>query len=198
VTYDLVIVGGGPAGASAGIFAGRAGLRTVVIDDGNSLAQRALVRNHLGLPDGADGPDFVALGRRHAVSSGVEWIEDEVTSLSVHDDVVNVGTAGGRVLPARDALLAQGTNTALASEAGIAIEDGREPWIKAVVTVDSGGRTSAPHVWAAGTVAGTSVHTIITAGDGARVAVNVISAQRGERHVDHDSLEAPPEHANAG
>ena len=198
MTYDLVIVGGGPAGASAGIFAGRAGLRTVVIDDGNSLAQRALVRNHLGLPDGADGPDFVALGRRHAVSSGVEWIEDEVTSLSVQDDVVTLGTAAGQTFRALDVLLTQGVRTELATEAGIAAEAGREPWIKTVLTVDSSGRTSVPHVWAAGTLAGTSVHTIITAGDGARVAVNVISAQRGERHVDHDSLEAPPEHANAG
>jgi len=43
-------------------------------------------------------------------------------------------------------------------------------------------------VWAAGTVAGASVHTIITAGDGARVAINLISATKGERHVDHDVL----------
>ena len=83
-------------------------------------------------------------------------------------------------------------NTALATAARILTEPGREPWIKTVVTVDALGRTSAPHVWAAGTIAGTSVHTIIVAGDGARVAVNVISARRGERHVDHDSLEPPP------
>jgi hypothetical protein len=43
-------------------------------------------------------------------------------------------------------------------------------------------------VWAAGTVAGVSVHTIITSGDGARVAINLISANKGERHVDHDAL----------
>jgi thioredoxin reductase (NADPH) len=53
-------------------------------------------------------------------------------------------------------------------------------------------------VWAAGTLAGTSVHTIVVAGDGARVAINVISAQSGERHVDHDTLETPPASASAG
>jgi thioredoxin reductase (NADPH) len=191
VTYDLIIVGGGPAGASAAIFAARAGRRTAVVDDAAGMAQRALVRNHLGLPDEVEGPEFLALGHRQAVACGAEWIEDQVTSLAVAEDVVTLGTAGDRTLQARDVLLAQGTNTALAAAAGIAVEPGREPWIKEIVTVDPAGRTSAPHVWAAGTVAGTSVHTIIVAGDGARVAVNVISEQRGERHVDHDSLEPP-------
>jgi hypothetical protein len=50
-----------------------------------------------------------------------------------------------------------------------------------------------PGVWAAGTTAGVSVHTIITAGDGARVAINLISDTKGERHVDHDALPRPAE-----
>ena len=56
--------------------------------------------------------------------------------------------------------------------------------------VDADGRTSVPGLWAAGTAAGVSVHTIVTAGDGARVAINLISEVRGERHVDHDVLRA--------
>ena len=52
-------------------------------------------------------------------------------------------------------------------------------------------------MWAAGTIAGVSVHTIITAGDGARVAINLISQSKGERHVDHDVLPRPAE-ATAG
>jgi thioredoxin reductase (NADPH) len=198
VTYDLVIVGGGPAGASAAIFAGRAGLRTAVIDDGIGMAPKALVNNHLGLPDGVEGPELLELGRRHAVASGAEWIEDTVTSLSVQDGVVALGTIGGQSLQARDVLLAQGTNTLLAAGAGIVVEAGREPWIKTVVTVDATGRTSAPRVWAAGTVAGTSVHTIVVAGDGARVVINIVSEQRGERRVDHDCLENPTTPASAG
>src|SRR5512143_1040175 len=106
MTYELVIIGGGPSGASAAVFAGRAGLRIAVLDTGDGLVQRALVYNHLGLPDGATGPEFAELGRRHAVRYGAEWIEDEVTSLSVRDDLVTLGTAAGRTLQARDVLLA--------------------------------------------------------------------------------------------
>ena len=49
--YDLAIVGGGPAGASAATFAARAGLRTVVLDADKGMTRRAMVNNHLGFPD---------------------------------------------------------------------------------------------------------------------------------------------------
>ncbi|HEX2806674.1 MAG TPA: hypothetical protein VHN80_10945 [Kineosporiaceae bacterium] len=81
----------------------------------SGLAPKALVNNHLGLPDGVEGPELLKLGRRHAVASGAEWIEDTVTSLSVQDGVVALGTVGGQCLHARDVLLAQGTNTLLAA-----------------------------------------------------------------------------------
>lgn len=68
------------------------------------------------------------------------------------------------------------------------MEEGREPRIKKIIKADADGRTSMKNVWAAGTIAGTSVHTIITSGDGARTAVNIISEMNGERYVDHDVL----------
>jgi thioredoxin reductase len=191
MTYELVIVGGGPCGASAAIFAGRAGLTTAVVDKGAGMTDRALVNNHLGLPDGITGPELADLGRRHALKSGVEWIDDEVTSLSVQGDVVTLGTVGGRTLQAHDVLLAQGVNMTLARASGLETEPGREPWIETVLTVDPDGRTSVPHVWAAGTSAGTSVHTIVVAGDGARVSINLITGRRGQRRVDHDKLDLP-------
>ena len=81
----------------------------------------------------------------------------------------------------------------MARQAGITTRPGTEPRIKEIVDVDAEGRTSLAGVWAAGTAAGVSVHTIITAGDGARVAINLISSTKGERHVDHDVLPRPAE-----
>ena len=58
-TYDLATVGGGPAGASAAIFAARAGLRTLVLDADKGMTRRAMVNNLLGFPEGITGPDLV-------------------------------------------------------------------------------------------------------------------------------------------
>jgi len=76
-------------------------------------------------------------------------------------------------------------------------KEGTEPRIREIVDVDAQGRSSVPGVWAAGTIAGASVHTIITSGDGARVAINLISQNKGERHVDHDAMPRPAEAASA-
>jgi len=65
---------------------------------------------------------------------------------------------------------------------------GTEPRVKTIVDCDAAGKTNIDGVWVAGTIAGVSVHTIITAGDGAKVAINVISELNGERYVDHDIL----------
>ncbi|MNN81686.1 hypothetical protein D3C81_1985350 [compost metagenome] len=86
--------------------------------------------------------------------------------------------------------MATGAVTELASSIGLTLIDGREPRIKTVVETDGFGRTSKPRVWVAGTIAGVSVHTIITAGDGAKVAIELISELNGERYVDHDILKS--------
>jgi thioredoxin reductase (NADPH) len=188
--YDLLIVGGGPAGASAAIFAARAGLSAAVIDEDKGMTRRAMLWNHLGFPDGITGPELVDLGRRHAEQSGASWIDGKVSSLTVRDDLV-VMEVDGSPLEAHDVLLTLGANPSLAADSGIATEDGTEPHINRTITVDAEGRTNVPHVWAAGTAAGVSVHTIVTAGDGARVAVNIISARKGVRWADHDVLPKP-------
>ena len=188
---DLIIVGGGPAGASAALFAARAGLRTVVIDADKGFTRRAMISNHLGFPDGITGPELVELGRRHAEGSGAEWIEGSVTEIDAGADGIGVVTESGDRYDARDLLLAVGIKADLAEAAGVRTKEGREPRIPSVIDVDAAGRTNVAHVWAAGTAGDVSVHTIITAGDGARVAINIVSDQRGERHVDHDVLPAP-------
>lgn len=47
--YDIAIIGAGPAGSSAAIFAAKAGKKTLVIDSGKGMTQRAWVENHYGI-----------------------------------------------------------------------------------------------------------------------------------------------------
>lgn len=186
----VVIIGGGPAGASAATFTARAGLSTVVIDADKGMTRRALVANHLGFPDGITGPDLVDGGRAQSEHAGAVWVDDTAEAIEKSADGFTVRTADGQAFAASSVILATGTSVKVAEAAGVATSAGTEPHIKAIVAVDTEGRTSVPGIWAAGTAAGVSVHTIVTAGDGARVAINLISEIRGERHVDHDVLPA--------
>jgi thioredoxin reductase len=199
--YDVAIVGGGPAGASAATFTARAGLQTVVIDADAGMTRRALINNHLGFPEGVKGPDLVDNGKLQAARAGAEIVDGKVVGLdkaaSGQEGFV-LRTEDGKSFEAKQVILTLGANAELAKNAGVATKAGTEPRIREIVDVDRDGRSSVPGIWAAGTVAGSSVHTIITAGDGARVAINLISGNKGERHVDHDAMPRPAEAAPAG
>jgi len=197
MAFDVAIVGGGPAGASAATFTARAGLQTVLIDADAGMTRRAMVNNHLGFPTGVSGPDLVDNGKEQAAKAGAEVVAGKVVSLDKADEGFVARTEDGQAYDAKQVILTLGANTELAKTAGVKLKEGTEPRIREVIDTDGQGRTSVPGVWAAGTIAGVSVHTIITAGDGARVAINLISDVKGERHVDHDAMprpEAPAAH----
>src|ERR1700730_13475358 len=190
--YDVAIVGGGPAGASAATFTARAGLQTVLIDADAGMTRRAMVNNHLGFPEGVTGPDLVDNGKQQAARAGAEVVHAKVVNLQRQgENGFAVRTEEGQSYEAKQIILTLGANPELAKQAGINTKDGTEPRIKEIVDVDAQGRTSMPGVWAAGTTAGVIGYTTITAGDGARVAINLISDTKGERHVDHDLMPKP-------
>jgi len=187
--HDIAIIGGGPAGTSAAIFAAKAGKKTLVIDSDQSVTKRAWVENHYGIADGITGPDLVAAGKRQAEKFGAAFVTGKATKLSAGDGFVKIET-DGETYEASHVILATGFLTDLAEASGIRTKPGTEPRVKTIFDVTPDGKTSVGNVWAAGTAAGVSVHTIITAGDGAKVAINVISELNGERYVDHDVLKS--------
>lgn len=188
--YDVAIVGAGPAGASAATFTARAGLKTLLVDADQSMTRRAWVPNHLGFPQGISGPELVDLGKEHATRAGAELVTAKVTSVGREGGGFKLQTEDGRAFEARQVILCTGPLCDLARQAGAEVVEAKEPRMKEAVAVDATGQTRVPGLWAAGTCAGTSVHTIITAGDGARVAINLISAVKGARHVDHEVMPA--------
>ncbi|MFO7248822.1 MAG: FAD-dependent oxidoreductase [Bacillota bacterium] len=187
--YDVAVVGAGPAGASAALFLAKAGKKTVVIDSDQSITKRAWIENHYGV-EAITGPELVERGKRQAAKFGAELVTGKVTNIVKKDDGFRLETEDGKAYEAKQVILATGIAVELAETVGIRTKPGTEPRIKTVIDVDPAGKTNIPGIWAAGTVAGCSVHTIITAGDGARVAINLISELNGERYVDHDVLKA--------
>ncbi|WP_066258472.1 NAD(P)/FAD-dependent oxidoreductase [Neobacillus drentensis] len=186
--FDVLIVGAGPTGASAALFTAKAGKKTVVIDNDKSVTKRAWIENHYGVAE-ITGPDLVETGKKQASKFGAEIVQATVSTISKTEGGFKVETDQGEY-EAKHVILATGMSADLAETAGLTTKPGTEPRVKTVLDVDASGKTNIDGIWAAGTVAGVSMHTIITAGDGAKVAINVISELNGERYVDHDVLKA--------
>jgi thioredoxin reductase (NADPH) len=186
--FDIVIIGAGPAGGSAALFSAKAGKKTLLLDSDQSITKRAWIENHYGVSEIA-GPDLVELGKKQAAKFGAELVSAKVTDIKRIDDGFRIETESGDY-DARHVILALGLLADLGEKIGVRTKPGTEPRIKTVFDVDAAGKTNIDGIWAAGTCAGVSVHTIITAGDGAKVAINVISELNGQRYVDHDVLKA--------
>jgi thioredoxin reductase (NADPH) len=152
------------------------------------MTKRAWVENHYGVPE-VTGADLLEIGKKQALKFGAELVQGKVVSIEKTADGFKIVTEEGS-FAAQHVILATGVSVDLAETIGVKTKEGVEPRIKTVVDVDSSGKTNVAGIWAAGTAAGVSVHTIITAGDGAKVAINVISEINGERYVDHDMVKA--------
>src|SRR6185436_8736244 len=109
--YDLVIVGGGVAGLTAGLTSARAG-RTTRVLTGASLGGHLLsierIDGYPGFPDGVPGYDLCPIAHEQAAAAGAEFDAALVKSLAAGDGRWQVMTAAGD-LSARSVILATGT-----------------------------------------------------------------------------------------
>lgn len=81
-SYDVAVIGGGPAGCSAALFTARSGLDTVVFDRGRSSIQHcAYLENYLGFPAGIDIETMYGLMHDHAETAGCDIVSDLVESV---------------------------------------------------------------------------------------------------------------------
>lgn len=83
--YDVVIIGGGPAGLTAGMYAARADLRTLAIEGGSTVSQITvtdLIENYPGIPDGIIGADLVDRMKKQAVQFGLKTASGDVTTVT--------------------------------------------------------------------------------------------------------------------
>lgn len=93
--YDVIIIGGGPAGLSAAQYAGRAKLKTVVLDKSPSagaLAFASKIENYPGLCEPLTGKELLDIFRRQAVDFGAEYIETQVIGVNLTGNVKEVFT----------------------------------------------------------------------------------------------------------
>jgi thioredoxin reductase (NADPH) len=108
--YDIIIIGGGPAGLSAGIYASRASVRTLLIEKGmfgGLIANAELVENYPGFPEGISGFDVGERMYQQASKFGLETLSAEVTSVDLLKDIKTISTTEGD-FSARAIIIASG------------------------------------------------------------------------------------------
>ncbi len=116
--YDIIIIGSGPAGLTAGIYASRANMKTLMITSAFSpslITTTDLVENYPGFPEGITGLELIELFTRQAKRFGLETVEKDVTSLSRLTGTKSTGweiTAGDDTYRASAVIIATGTEYA--------------------------------------------------------------------------------------
>jgi thioredoxin reductase (NADPH) len=109
---EVIIIGSGPAGYTAGIYAGRAGLNPLLIassvEAGGELMKTTEVENYPGFPTGLQGPELMDAFRAQAERFGTEVLLDDVIEVDLKGPVKIVKTGGGKTYEAKTVILATG------------------------------------------------------------------------------------------
>jgi thioredoxin reductase (NADPH) len=112
--YDLVIVGGGPAGLGAAVYGASEGLRTLLVErqaTGGQAGQSSRIENYLGFPDGVSGAQLTDRARRQAVKFGAEILTTrDVTGLQARGPARVVTFGDGTEVAAHVVIVATGVS----------------------------------------------------------------------------------------
>ena len=110
--HEVIIIGSGPAGYTAGIYTGRAGLNPLLIassvEAGGELMKTTEVENYPGFPTGLQGPELMDAFRAQAERFGTEVLLDDVIEVDLKGPVKIVKTGGGKTFEAKTVILATG------------------------------------------------------------------------------------------
>lgn len=112
--YDLIVIGGGPAGLGSAVYGASEGLRTVLVErtaTGGQAGQSSRIENYLGFPDGVSGAQLTDRARRQAAKFGAEMLTArEVTGLEINGPARTVRFADGSAIAAHTVILATGVS----------------------------------------------------------------------------------------
>lgn len=111
--HDVIIIGSGPSGYTAAIYAARAQLNPIVFEGavtmGGALMNTTEVENFPGFTDGILGPDLMMNMRAQAERFGAKLITDDVVSVDLEGEIKHVTDGAGNSLKARSVILAMGS-----------------------------------------------------------------------------------------
>jgi len=176
---EVIIIGDGPGGLSAALFLAKNKLDVVVFGEDKTAMHWALVRNYLGIPE-ILGSDFQVLARKQVTEFGARLRDEHVEEVAKTPTGWSVTLASGEQLIANHVILSEGKNPVLARKLGLEFDEANG------ITTDRNARTPLG-IYVVGRLArpGRS-QAIISAGDGAAAAIDILSRTKGENFVDWD------------
>ena len=127
--YDLIVIGGGPAGLGAAVYGASEGLRTVLVErtaTGGQAGQSSRIENYLGFPDGVSGAQLTDRARRQASKFGAEVLTTrDVTALEDNGSARSVRFDDGTTIDAHAVILATGVSYRQLAAPGLGDMTGR-------------------------------------------------------------------------
>lgn len=176
---DVIIIGDGPGGLSAALFLSKKKMVVTVYGKNETPMHAAMLWNYLGIEE-MTGTDFQNLARKQVQSFGTKLVDEEVTAVAKTDAGFKVTSASGSK-EAKYLIVAAGHGPALVESLGVKLTD------KKVIDADRNGRTAVKGLYAAGwSVRPDKIQAIISAGDGAAAALDILSAEGGKDIHDFD------------
>jgi thioredoxin reductase (NADPH) len=140
--YDLIVIGGGPAGLGSAVYGASEGLRTVMVErtaTGGQAGQSSRIENYLGFPDGVSGSQLTERARRQAAKFGAELLTArEVTGLEVRGAARTVRFGDGSAIDAHAVILATGVTYRQLTAPGVADLTGRGVYYGSALTEAAG------------------------------------------------------------
>lgn len=171
-THDVLIIGAGPAGLSAGIFTARAGMDTHIVSDGEPILRRnGHLENYPGFPAGVNSRLLLDMMADQAERAGCNRQRGRVTELHETASGFQAATAKGDEIAAQYVIAAtKNTVDFLEPIKGVEIVSRGKDFVE----TDERGRTGVDGLYAAGRLAMQPYQTIVIAGHGASVGVAVV------------------------
>jgi thioredoxin reductase (NADPH) len=127
--YDLIVIGGGPAGLGSAVYGASEGLRTVLVErqaTGGQAGQSSRIENYLGFPDGVSGAQLTDRARRQAAKFGAEVLTArDVVALEARGSARVVRFGDGSEIAAHAVVLASGVSYRSLNAPGVADLTGR-------------------------------------------------------------------------
>lgn len=178
---SVIIVGDGPAGLSAALFLAKKGMEVTVFGKNETAMHFAKLYNYLGIEE-ITGTEFQQVARRQVETFGATLVDEFVESITAGDLFTITTTNNGRYT-SKYVIIAEGKGMKLCNKLGLELA-------LSGVEVDRNGRTAVEHLYVVGR--GTKLRrsqAIISAGEGASTALDILSAEAGKDVLDYDKVD---------